>query len=263
MFFLPALLVLIGVDRQRLRGLVLTPATFVAALVPAWLAGRSLASQLSVYPSQVLNPSGAGGASGGGAVRAGGGGGFGGRGGGGFGGGTPGGGGTGGGGGTTTAHSFTSNAPTWYAWLPADAATTWKWIGLGVAALVALAFAAWLLARRRRLAPPEMLLVAATMTLVVPLLLPEMHERYFYLGEVLAVVAIVVDRRFLVVAALMQIATLSTYWSYLQGTTTLSLGTAAVLALAAAVAAVAILVLRLRRVVWGDDPPHPPRGSRR
>ena len=129
--------------------------------------------------------------------------------------------------GTTTAHSFTNNAPTWYAWLPADAATTWKWVGLGIAAAVALAFAGWLLARRRRLAPQEMLLVAATLSLVIPLLLPEMHERYFYLGEVLAVLAIFVDRRFLVVAALMQIATLSTYWSYLQNTTTLSLGTAA------------------------------------
>jgi len=261
-FFLPALVVLVVVNRQRLRGLVLAPLTFLAALVPAWLAGRSLASQLSVYPAQVSNPSGAGGTVGGGARAAGGGLGGGGRAGGGFGGGTPGGG--GGGGGTTTAHSFTSNAPTWYSWLPADASTTWKWVGLGVAAAVALALAGWLLARRRTLAPPEMLLVAATLSLVVPLLLPEMHERYFYLGEVLAVVAIFVDRRFLVVAALIQIATLSTYWSYLQSTTTLPLETAAGFALAAAVGATAILVLRLRRpVMRGDDPPHPPVASRR
>ena len=249
-FFLPALLVLVLVDRQRLRGLALAPATFLAALVPAWLAGRSLVSQLAVYPAQVTNSSGAtagGGARTGGAGGAGGGlggGGFGGRG----GGGAPGGGGFGGGGGgTSSAHSLTYNAPTWYSWLPADAATTWKWIGLGVAAAVGLGLAGWLLARRRRLAPPEMLLVAATLSLVVPLLLPDMHERYFYLGEVLAVVAILVDRRFLVVAALIQIATLSTYWSYLRGTTTLSLETAAVFALAAAVGATAILVLRLRR----------------
>ena len=249
LFFLPALVVLVLVNRQRLRGLALVPVTFLAALVPAWLAGRSLASQLSVYPSQVANPSGAG--AGGGTARTGGGFGDGGsgRGGGGFGGGAPGGGpGAGGGGGTTSAHSFTSNAPTWYSWLPADASSTWKWVGLGVAAAVALAFAVWLLARRRRLAPAEMVLVAATLSLVVPLLLPEMHERYFYLGEVLAVVAVLVDRRFLVVAALMQVATLSTYWSYLRSTTVLDLETASVLALAAAVAATAILVLRLRRV---------------
>ncbi|GAB2567895.1 hypothetical protein GCM10009593_01020 [Microlunatus antarcticus] len=249
LFFLPALVVLVLVNRQRLRGLVLVPATFLAALVPAWVAGRSLASQLSVYPAQISNPSGAGG-SGGGAARAGGGFGGGGRGGGGFGGGGPGGGGGfggGGGGRTTTAHSFTSNAPTWYAWLPADASTTWKWAGLGLAAAVALAFAVWLLARRRRLDPAEMVLVAATLSLVVPLLLPEMHERYFFLGEVLAVVAVFVDRRFLVVAALMQIATLSTYATYLRSVTTLPLETAAVFALAAALGATVILVLRLRK----------------
>ncbi len=49
-FFLPALLVLLVVDRRRLRGLVLVPVTFFAALLPAWFAGRSLASQLAVYP---------------------------------------------------------------------------------------------------------------------------------------------------------------------------------------------------------------------
>ena len=249
-FFLPALVVLVLVNRQRLWALLLVPVTFFAALLPAWFAGRSLASQLSVYPTQIADPSGAGG-TGGGVARAAGGLGGGGRGGGGFGGGTPGAGGGGGfgggGGGSTTTHSFTSNAPTWYAWLPADASTTWKWVGLGVAAAVALAFAVWLLARRRRLAPQEMLLVAATLSLVVPLLLPEMHERYFFLGEVLAVVAVFVDRRFLVVAALIQIATLSTYWTYLQNTTTLPLETAAVFGLAAAVGATVILVLRLRK----------------
>ena len=243
-FFAPALLVLVLVDRQRLRGLVLAPVTFLAALVPAWVAGRGLVSQLMVYPTQVANPSGAAGGGGGGSRPARGLGG-GGRGDGGFGGGGPGGGGGAGGGGPASAHSFTSNAPTWYAWLPADASTVWKWVGLGVAAAVALGFVGWLLTRGRRLDRRELLLVAATLSLVVPLLLPEMHERYLYLGEVLAVVAAFVDRRFLVAAALMQVATLSTYWSYLRGTTVLSLELAAVLALAAAVVASAVLVRRV------------------
>jgi hypothetical protein len=161
------------------------------------------------------------------------------------------------GGGTTTAHSFTDNAPTWYAWLPADASTTWKYVGLGLAAAVGLAFAVWLLARRRRLSGPEALLVAATLTLVLPVLLPQMHERYFYLAEVLALAAGFVDRRFLVVAALLQIATLSTYWTYLQNSTLLPLGLAAVLALAAAVLATVVLVLRLRRPAAVAEPAVP------
>ena len=254
--FLPALVVLVLVNRQRLRALVLVPVTFVAALVPAWLAGRSLLSQLAVYPAQITNPSGAGSGGGGGTRPGGGGGGFGGP----AGGGAPGGGvpggraaggfggaGTGGGGtGGSTAHSFTSNAPTWYAWLPSDASTTWKWVGLGIAAAAALALAGWLLSRRRRLAPAEMLLVAATLSLVVPLLLPEMHERYFFLGEVLALVAAFVDRRFLVVAALMQVAAVSTYATYLGSSTFLPLEAASAVALVAAVVATVVLVLRLR-----------------
>ena len=254
-FFLPALLVLVVVGRQRLRGLVLAPVTFLVALVPAWVAGRSLASQLAVYPAQISNPSGAGGTGGATPAAGGGFGDGGGRGGGGFGGGAPAGGapgggggfGGGGGGGTTTVHSFTNNAPTWYSWLPADASTTWKYVGLALAAAVGLGLVGWLLARRRRLAPAEMLLVAATVSLVLPLLLPEMHERYFYLGEVLALVAVLVDRRFLAVALLMQVATLSTYWTYLQRTTVLPLEAASVLALLAAVVATTVLVLRLRR----------------
>ena len=257
-FVLPALLVLLVVDRQRLRGLVLAPATFVAALVPAWVAGRGLLSQLAVYPAQVTNSSGA---VGGVAARPGAG--LGRGAGGGFGGGGGGGAlGDGGGarGGTESAHSFTNNAPTWYAWLPADASTTWKWVGLGLAAAVGLALAVWLVARRRRLAPGEMLLVAATLSLVVPLLLPEMHERYFFLGEVLAVLAAFVDRRFLAVAALLQVATLSAYWSYLRSTTVLSLEAASVVALAAAVLATVVLVLRLRPRPRGGRPPAPPAG---
>lgn len=244
-FFLPALLVLLVVDRRRLGGLVLVPATFFAALLPAWFAGRSFASQLSVYPAQVTNSSGAVGGGAGAGMRPAGG----------FGGGGPGGGGGGRGGGgfgvrggTETAHSLTHNAPTWYAWLPADASTTWTWVGLGFAAAVALALAVWLVARRRRLAPGEMLLVAATLSLVVPLLLPEMHERYFFLGEVLAVLAAFVDRRFVAVAVLMQVATVSTYWTYLARTTVLPLEAASGVALAAALVATAVLVLRLRRL---------------
>ncbi len=72
-----------------------------------------------------------------------------------------------------------------------------------------------------------------------------MHERYFYLAEVLTVLAAFVDRRFIAVAAGIQIASISTYLSYLNDTSPLSLGVAAVLALGAGVLAAVILVRRL------------------
>ena len=70
---------------------------------------------------------------------------------------------------------------------------------------------------------------------MIPLLLPEMHERYFYLAEVLTVLAAFVDRRFIAVAAGIQIASISTYLSYLNDSSPLSLGVAAVVALGAGV----------------------------
>jgi len=103
-----------------------------------------------------------------------------------------------------TGHAYTYNAPTPYAWLPADAGQVWKYGGLLLAALVGLGFGIWLLRRRRELSRGEILLVAATATLVVPILLPQMHERYFYLAEVLLVLSVGVERRMLLPAFLIQ-----------------------------------------------------------
>lgn len=176
------------------------PAASFAALVPAPVAGRSLASQLAIYPAQITDTGGPAGAgarpTGGGTGRGGfGGGGVAGRGRpiGGFGNGDGGfGNGTGGG---ASGGTLTRNAPTWYAWLPSDAGTVWKYVGLALTAAVVLGFGVWLLRRRRPLSAGETVLVAATATLVVPLLLPQMQERYFYLAEVLLVVACFVGRR--------------------------------------------------------------------
>ncbi|MFL6063847.1 MAG: glycosyltransferase 87 family protein [Friedmanniella sp.] len=234
-FFLPVLVLLLVLNRHPLRTLLAAPAAFVGALVPALLAGRSLLSQLSVYPAQITNSSGAAAAGTRPAGRPGG-----------FGGGGRGGG-FGGGAASDPVSSFTHNAPTPYAWLPADAGSLWKYLGLALALAVALGFGIWILRRRRPLSGGEMLLVAATATLVVPLLLPEMHERYFYVAEVLAVVvAVAVDRRFVAVALLMQLSSTSTYLGYLAGDPLVPLGVASMLALGAAVVAAAVLVTRLR-----------------
>ena len=247
-FFLPVLVLLLIINKQRLISLVAAPVTFFLALVPALAAGRSLISQLMVYPAQISDGSGtadagprAGGGAGGGFPRGGGGGFPGGGNGGGFGG--------GGGGGfdPTSGYSYTYNAPTPYAWLPDNASIVWKYAGLGLAAAVALAFGIWLLVRRRRLSAAEMLLVAATATLVVPILLPEMHERYFYLAEIMTVLACFVDRRFVAVAAAIQFASITTYAAYLDNARNVPLEVAAIFALGAGITAAVVLLLRLRQ----------------
>jgi hypothetical protein len=109
------------------------------------------------------------------------------------------------------------------------------YLGLGVAAAVTLGFGVWLLARRRRLAVGEVIMVAAAATLLIPLLLPQMHERYFYLAEVLTVIAIFVDRRFVLAAICIQAASISTYLAYLENARNVPLGLAAIVALGAGV----------------------------
>ena len=99
--------------------------------------------------------------------------------------------------------------------------------------------------RRRPLTPPQLLLLAATATLVVPILLPEMHERYFYLAEVLTVLAAFVDRRYAVVATALQIASVSTYLGYLYGRPLVPLEAAAGLAVGAAALAAVLFVSAL------------------
>lgn len=142
---------------------------------------------------------------------------------------------------------FTYNAPTWYAWLPADAGSVMKYLGLGFTVAAVVAIGMWLLKRGRELAPGDVVVLAATAMLVIPSLLPEMHERYFYVGEVLAVLAIAVDRWFTGVAAAIQIASISTYVGYLASAAIMPLELSAVFAAVAVALSVAILIRRLRR----------------
>jgi hypothetical protein len=73
-----------------------------------------------------------------------------------------------------------------------------------------------------------------------------MHERYFYLAEVLLVVACAVDRRFVVAVVAMQVANTSTYLTFLAGIQLMPLAVAAVFAVAAGAAATWSLVSDLR-----------------
>ncbi len=91
-----------------------------------------------------------------------------------------------------------------------------------------------------------MIVLAAAATVVIPFLLPEMHERYFYLAEVLAVIAVAVDKRFIVVAVALQVASVATYYQYLANTPMLPLEASAAVMAVAVAAALALLVRQLR-----------------
>ena len=211
-FFLPVLLIVMVVNRQRwaaLLALLAVPAVFALMLVPAALAGRDIFSLLSIYPTQV---------SGGGTGQAGAGG---------FGGGAGAAGGGGGGqrvqGFGASADSMTLNAPTFYQWLSAGASSVWKYLGLAAAGVLVavVGLVAWL--RRRPLTAAHIVVLATTVVLAVPFLLPQMHERYFYLADVLTIVMAMYVRRFWPVAIVVSLSSLLSYAPFLWNTTPVAL----------------------------------------
>jgi Gpi18-like mannosyltransferase len=200
-FFLPVLIIVLVVNKQRLLALLAVPATFVLMLVPAALAGRDWSSLLMIYPDQVTT-----GGTGGGVGTGTGTGGFG-------TGGAPGGGGRGRGQTTGALGGLTQNAPTFYQWV--GGSTVWTYLGLAAAAVVAIFAAGLAFFRRRPLTTPAIVVLATTLVLAVPFFLPEMHERYFYLADVLTIVAAFYVRRYWVVAVVVSACSLLSYAPFL------------------------------------------------
>ncbi|MGI5128816.1 hypothetical protein ACQEVB_18565 [Pseudonocardia sp. CA-107938] len=108
--------------------------------------------------------------------------------------------------------ALTLNAPSIYQFLPADAdAAVIRPLGVGVAGVVVLGLCLAVGLSRERLTVPRVVLMAAATALLVPFLLPSMHERYFYVAEVLTVVAAFHRPRLWYVPVLVQVASSLAY----------------------------------------------------
>jgi len=263
-FFLPVLIIVLVVNRQKLFSLLAVPAVFAALLLPAALAGRDLGSLLMIYPNQVAGGGTAGGTAGlgnetqngqFGIERAGG---AGGSGQGGQGGGPQGGDGQGGfgqggvlpgNGAGGSGSSLTQNAPTIFQWV-SGTSTVWKYVGLAAAGLVTLAIAAATYLRRQRLEAPQIVVLATTVVLAVPFYLPEMHERYFYLADVLTIVMAFYVPRYWLVAVTVSACSLLSYAPFLLNQTPVSL---LIVAFAEFIAVIATAVVFVKVVAPGGN----------
>jgi Gpi18-like mannosyltransferase len=114
---------------------------------------------------------------------------------------------------TSSYSALSLNAPSIYQFLPASAdAALIRPIGVAVTGLVVLGLCLGVLLSRVRLTTTKVVLMGATSAVLVPFLLPSMHERYFYLAEVLTVVAaFFVPRRLWYVPVLVQVASFLAY----------------------------------------------------
>ena len=225
-FFLPVLLMLLLRRKLPLKYLALIPLVFLLLLVPAYIAGRDIQSLLSIYVGQITGSSngGMGSFNGDGARH--------------FIGGAPGqftrrgtdpfnGGGPGQFRGNrasnSSSSSLTLNAPSFYQWLPANAAGYWKWVGISLAAAFVVVVGCLIARSKRQLTPDVLLKVTLVFALAIPFLLPDMHERYFYLADVVSIIFAFYFPRFWYIAVVTQLCSLLSYTPYFLHTQIVSL----------------------------------------
>lgn len=90
---------------------------------------------------------------------------------------------------------MTLNAPSIWMFMENGSYETLKWVGIMLAALVALAFVYLCYIYADRLEIPELVTVAYLTALALPYFLPSMHDRYFFIADVLSVLVFVYDRK--------------------------------------------------------------------
>lgn len=116
----------------------------------------------------------------------------------------------------TASSSLTLNAPSFYQWLPADApADYWKWAGIIMAALFILGISVLIFINNQPMNTAIMLKLTLLFALAIPFLLPEMHERYFYLADVVSILYAFSFPRTFYVAIIVQLCSLLSYAPYL------------------------------------------------
>lgn len=241
-FFLPVLLTLLLKRKLPIKYLALIPATFLLMLAPAFIAGRDIWSLLTIYATQISS----GGVGGTGQFNAGGPG----R----FNGGAPGqftgpgrfnGTGQFNGGGSFTSSSLTLNAPSFYQWLPANAPDYWKWIGILLAVLFIVLVGILVVRSKQQFTSAILLKVTLVFALAIPFLLPEMHERYFYLADVVSIIYAFYFPRLFFIPVFVQLSSLLSYAPYFLNTQVVSLAFVAFAVLVAIIITLADLVLAL------------------
>ena len=138
---------------------------------------------------------------------------------------------------------LTLNAPSLYALIPYNAQINVALAaraGILAAFVLVLGILGWLLLRRRDLSR------RAVFAIGIPLLLPHMHDRYFFLADVLTLTWACTARRGILPAVLTQIASLGAYHAYLLLRYAFPMGLGAVLLLLALVWSLSSLVHEVR-----------------
>lgn len=116
------------------------------------------------------------------------------------------------------ADRLTLNAPSWYQLIPYGVEVdrdVFFPLGIVAAFVLVLALLAVLFLVRDRVTDHMLMTAAVILAVGVPFLLPSMHDRYFFLADVLVVAWAVLSSRRVSAAALVQMGSLGAYYTYL------------------------------------------------
>jgi Gpi18-like mannosyltransferase len=140
---------------------------------------------------------------------------------------------------------LTLNAANPYAWIPDRLSE--RYAGAATFLGLAVILAAVLVAARMpvTLTPDTIVATAAFSLLLVPFVLPHMHERYFYAADMLTIVLAFFRQRWAFVAVLVQVVSFLSYWPFLFGHEAVPLATLAMVETGAVVALGVLLACRL------------------
>ena len=115
---------------------------------------------------------------------------------------------------------LTLNAPTLFAFVAHDAAATrLSQLGTGLGGAFLALFIRRQIASRGPLTPAEVLTVAVAAAVALPYVLPRMHERYFFLADILTLILACSRPRLWPLAAIVVLASTWTYMPFLFGKT--------------------------------------------
>lgn len=111
------------------------------------------------------------------------------------------------------------NSSSMFAYFPNESSMNielWSNVGIVLAFAFMVAVLVWLFAKRKQLTPEIILGAALLLSLGIPFLLPHMHDRYFFMADVLALAFAVVFPKLFIVPVLVQFGSLLGYHAYLK-----------------------------------------------
>ena len=117
-----------------------------------------------------------------------------------------------------TFHKLTKKAPNLYQFISNDWYHPALIIGVGLTFILTLVWIIWYARKIKSLMPNTIIICAAVSTAMIPFFLPKMHERYFYLSDVILLLLAFYTPRLWLLPYLSQLISTITYSIYLFST---------------------------------------------